>query len=513
MKKIIPLKDNSYEVHISWSSKSNTPRITGTLYTAEGDLVKGINPKTRKAKSKKEIEYLNMQIVHAFEETLKPKATHRRVEKDNEDSNWTDPRLTEALSRLMESGRLRDDWAESTIDKYMAKFKRYILPCISPPEEFNKKKHKLLEEKIKESIERRARKSNGLNARKDTQVYLNAGQTIYELMQDIDPSLPNISLRSDSSRLVTKRREMPKHIPVDVQRKFEAEILAIINDDPIFARATAIMHSGATRNSEAASAIGSDFIINNEYIMLDIATQEISGVRNPELKTPASYRKVVFDNFGEFVVKEANKLIEITEDTELAPISSKKLSEKIKDLLIKCGLTEEYIKIATLDMEQYPDYDADGRPITDVTAYILRRNRASIWANYCGLSPAEIDYMLGHVRHAENEISFDAKDPLSFIKIAQKVKAVNFIDEFKSCSDSIIRIDSAEKRQISGNSTVKIINNTDEVVRVKLSLKTKEPGDCMTLITEGTVLACNRTSPSHSVRPSTTLIGHVQEGD
>lgn len=512
MKKNILLKQGGYEVRCSWNAKKDNPKITATLYNEKGVRAKDYSRKQKTAKSKAEIEYRIQQLVNQFEEELKPKPTYKR-NKESSFSGYVDSRISSAFNLLEDSGVLEDEWAKSTIDKYISKFKKFIMPAISPPETFDELKRTELEEKIEQSIKKNAKKGKKTNARKDTQVYLNAGETIYGFMQEIDPSLPDVQLKSSSYRLAALRREMPKHIPISVQIKFEEAVMDLIDVDPILARAIAVFHSGGLRNSEAASIIGRDLIFNTDYTIIDVSTQEIKGKRDSNLKTPASYRKVVLDVWGEFVVKKTTEIIGKNENVEFAPITSERISKKIKELLLQCGISEEYIKIATLDMEQYPDYDDDGRPVTDVTAYILRRNRASIWANYCGLSTEAIDYMLGHKRYNNKDMGFDEKDPSSFAAIAEKIKFTNFHESFKRNNEAVLCVETFNETHLPSNPTIRILNDSNKKIKLKVWFQTKEPGDAIVFSGEGKIVSIKTTSSRHSRRPHTTLVGHVEKED
>ena len=303
MKTFVKLKNAGYQVLLTSSTQSSKAKVRGVLCDEEGNALKEFNAKTRKAKSKKEIKILAQQIVNEFEDLLKPKAP-KPEKKSSGSKEWIDPRLIDALDAVIQSKVLSDKWAKSTMAKYLAKFKKYILPAISPPEEFDRKKKVTLEEQLKESLEKNARKGNQLNARRYAQVYLHAADSIYKNMQVVDGTLPDLELETDSMRVPVKRREQPKHIPLDVQARFEARVIELMYDDPVLARAIAVFHSCGTRNREAASVIYSDIIYNSCYTLLDIATQEIDGERNPTLKTAAAYRKVVLDRWGEYVVQE-----------------------------------------------------------------------------------------------------------------------------------------------------------------------------------------------------------------
>ena len=103
--------------------------------------------------------------------------------------------------------------------------------------------------------------------------------------------------------------------------------------------------------------------------------------------------------------------------TEFAGSSS--ISKFTKELMERCGFRDT--KALHQAMKHHPLYDADGVPISDPRAYILRHDYFSRLINLCGLDHKIVDYLMGH-KNPHNKITRDSMNEDVLSKLAEAME-------------------------------------------------------------------------------------------
>lgn len=250
---------------------------------------------------------------------------------------------------------------------------------------------------------------------------LSAIQQVYDACRRIDGDLPKLQIAS--FRKTKIKNETCKSLPRQVRRCLVRKLQRLVKDEPLLVIATVIMFDIGSRTAEAAAVIPAIDIVDLDdgYKVLKVYFQEKAGKRSPILKSSNSYRIVPFSFWGITLIETALRYVPggaYDAAGENAPLKKRELSAWIRDLLIECGLERKFIEKAREEETRHPDIGDDGKPIFDVEAYILRRDRASRWRNVCNLDSQTCDALLGHEIHVPKRKQIDYSSAAELLKIA-----------------------------------------------------------------------------------------------
>lgn len=210
------------------------------------------------------------------------------------------------------------------------------------------------------------------------------------------PEIPDFPFFGAIKRTIAIPDEQVKALPEAMNQEFRKKLEELANKEPRMVLAGILMFDGGLRTAEAAGISKEDLnrsIIG--YALLTIRWQERNGERIERLKTDTAYRYVLISFWASQMVDKCLKILGSTWEDDVL-VRSKELSRWVRDRLFECK--REFMELAEKNEAQFPDRNEDGFPVRDIAAYVLRRNAASRWLNYDGLSQDVIDYMLGHKR-------------------------------------------------------------------------------------------------------------------
>lgn len=481
--------NGSTRARVTWTEQNGTFPLTVTAKAldADGKRVSGISPVRRKVCSQEELDIKIEEAAAAVLKKIKPRKQAAEQKTNNggldEDSPWVI-----AFRTAKRKNVFIWKWGLSTIERYLSYFERNILPVIQHVEiedEFTEEDRvALLNMLFNKCIQNGRSHKNLDNAIAVADEWLYVGQVIIDELRNIDSSLPYIFLHDNTPRKTRRQREQTKALPIEVHIAVRAECERLLPVDPRMARALMILEAGGPRTAEAAAVNASDTRDFGKYnLIVSIGFQETKGERSPILKTDNAYRKIVIDEYASDFIKRANLLIGEGSKTS-APVSSDKLRNTVKKILLQNGCNEEYFKAAQKTLSRYPTFDKEGNPENDVVAYCLRRSRQNIWSNICGLTRSEQDYLLGH-KPPRNQKKFYDKDPKAFEAVVKKLKRCKLIVGPDPNVD-VIEIDDDSEVSVAERSTM-ICNTGEESVLVWLSMDANEPGDIITITTDGNI--------------------------
>lgn len=290
---------------------------------------------------------------------------------------------------------LFSNWpSKNTRNGYFSYFERNILPLIKDcesPDDFGLQERAELKASIfRKRMENPLCEKNEEESKGAVGARLWQAQTIYDKMCEIDSDLPKLKMNDGSCVGTIYQKEQVKSLPYAVLRNLRKRIEELIPENPRFARAAALMESGALRSGEASAVTKSKIIDCGDFSIVWVLQQESDGMISNTTKTPDGYRMVLLDQWGTEVVRKCNELIGEEDEIYRAPLLDKELSGGVRRLLEECGCSKE-----TMEAAEKVISESENTPM-DVSAHVLRRNRASIWRNICGFVQWEIDYLLGH---------------------------------------------------------------------------------------------------------------------
>ena len=326
------------------------------------------------------------------------------------------------------------------------------------------------------------------NLPKNVRRYLRVTQLIYNCMRSVDSSLPIFIWYEGEDIVYTmednRGYELMKYLRTNVHLGFREKVETEISVNPYIARAAAIQDSCGARTGEAAAIQSSEIIDYDTFLCIKICYQDDdSGGRTNVLKTPNSYRYVVMDEWGESVVRRCNNVIRDLDNSDEYRVTESELSKWVKTMLVSAGLTPEEIDAWRSDM--LLEVETPGRKVEkDVTAYILRRNRCTIWDHICGYTSEELDAQMGHA--ADTNRDWTSAEVLQ--QLSCKAKKFNLGKE----TDAGTRISAGGNYVLIPDRSVQF--EAIEAMDVTITMNSLTSGDAIKIITNGTVNHLDKTS-------------------
>lgn len=522
-KKDVDSRLEGIRVHLTWPQKEKNITVIGTaIHAKNGIRVDGVKQVRQNARTKNDIEFAQSIVVNKITESVEDSQKKERMKLHGADALSYNCLMVKAFfdlfgaiidSRRTDTAQIIHPWAESTQRACVIYFYRNVLPQIQDVEfeaDFTAVEKEDILKKLTELARNRMKeKDDEEEARNIAIRHLNDSDRIYSEMRYHEPSLPEIDLRCDVKRR-RKKTEQLKRLPLTIHKKFREVIEESMDDNPYMARAAVLMDSAGARSGEAAATWSGWHDDYGTFVVVKILAQEEKGMRIERLKSKDSYRVVVLDEWGTKMIRKCNEKIGAEEFTEQSPLLDINLSLWVRTKLREAGCTDDYIREAFTDMTQNPEYNANGKPIRDIAAHICRRNRASIWRNYCGYSQDELDYALGH-RNSRKR--FEKNDPTSLETFKKLARKNAHYDMFPDISDSPkhrpMEISGAGELEIPDFDVVRFINTSNEVIRIKIDALAKEAGERIEIITSmvGHSDLHDRSLPNDGIRRSMCVIG------
>lgn len=528
MKKNFSTTLSDVDVHTSYNGQGEYPKkVLGyAIDSNTGIKLDDARVVRRTAHTKEELSNVQEQIVNIITaEVMAAKQTQNT-------SHSTTPAgvldetnaLVVAFRQVQKLPLMFPDWNSNTRSHWFGVFETTFLPflLVANPlalnfdeKDFQEKLKVLLMEKIQAS-----KKSKGVPlVNKRTRSHtLAAAQKIYDAMAKVDRILPEIDFGDEP---VDRRIfiEQVKSIPEPVRVAFVKLIEDDIQANPKFVMATVIMFDVGSRTAESAAVIPQvDIVFRNDYAILYIMYQEKDGLRCEILKSDNAYRLVPMSYWGSEMVKRCMALIPPPSDTSLAPIRSNDLASYIKKKLLAAGLSEELWKRFEEEELNNPERDSAGAAIYDTCAYILRRNRATLWQHVCHLTGAECDYLLGHARQIPASEMPDFRLPSVQAKIAQKLE--RFVaDPAISRHPALapIELKAGDEIRLIPYGKAKFVNTTNEPLLVRYKLEAVLPGEAISIVSKNAKITGGKPEYEHidfdALKNCRTFVGHVEGVD
>lgn len=279
----------------------------------------------------------------------------------------------------------------------------------------------------------------------------------------------------------------------------------------------ALMLFGGLRTAEASAPRFGDIIPCGNYAVCTIRSQVRGRETDSRLKTDAAYRTVVLPFiFVCFYQKSLAKMRELGYSDEKIqempfvtdgfsfdkPIQPTFLSDWIRQLLLLCGCSKEFLDGQKLCMERYIDFDLNRTNTQEVCAYILRRDFATRLSTRCGVSVDALDYLLGHCRKEDTVRDFESPDAQT--EIAAAMEHFVFIPEF-SKNPACNPIDVSGRKNVSLSQPYNRFALTpvpDSSKVLSLSMRSNEPGETIEIFVEDGISFSLKKMAPHSVKDS-----------
>ncbi|MCQ2911015.1 MAG: hypothetical protein MJ244_02405 [Clostridia bacterium] len=507
-------------VHITYpDNKTKNITITGyAIHKRPRCKIDGMKDCRKLAKTKDDISVIVDRVVNAIVDKYQNK--DKKVVMMNSfniiDANT---RIGKTFLNLKVSNRcFYNDWRETTQHSYMVFYEKEVIPEIqwcNASEDFGKVEFYDLVKKLAQKTFKNGNFEGESLQEAEEKVTrkLNYAYPIFSEMRYMDPSIPDLFLR-DEETMLTKRtqKEQKKYLPPKIHKSFRQLLEQDLERKPQLVRAAILMENCALRTNESAGwtqDLGEEF---DNHLIIWVLIQGKGNEQTKILKSHKGYRFVITDDWGYVMIKRCNKLID--DNKNVTPTTDNQVCDYVKDKLIEAGLTKEYVSLAASELQQ-TQLQGKNKGI-DVAAYILRRNRANIWRNYCGYSQKELDYSLGHVSTINNKMKEDMWRIDTRLTLSDKNRRFILNPEVsQSPKYQSIDVSKFESRTIIPFTEYRFINKGNKPIHIKIHAVTAEPGEAIELIhnerTNSSFITNNAIKTTSSKRACTEIIGNVED--
>ena len=518
--KDIPTNVKGVRVHVTGYKNAEIGcTLRGYAIDKNGIKIDGSSTLRRVAKTADDIPNAERHLVAAALNKLSIKAeSESHTGSIIEDLDPKHPMVIAYQEMLAEGLKISENWKETVEKRAISLFARHALPRIlrySTEPFCEADRDKLLQEIAKDV-------RNHGNSHQNENTVLNTARSnlatcaiVYSNgLRRIDPMLPELALAP--LRFNKKyTQEQIKSLPRAVRRKFAQLLKKYILESPLLVLGAVMMDDCAARTSEAAAVIPSrDIEDTGKQMILKVCWQEENGIRSAILKTDAAYRKVPLSKWGMEMVKLCCQYIKAwPDDPNAAPITAEELRQFVRKVLQESGLDEAFWAAAKAAEAKDPDRDSNGKPIYDVTAYVLRRNRASIWRNICGFLSIECDYFLGHRDKIAKKRKVDYRLDTELQRIGTKLE--NYVaDPEMSAHPAIMPLfmKHGDDAEMLPYEEFDIVNTSDNPLMIDFDLIAAEAGEEIEIYFEsGEIVSLTpRHRKTHGTRDNKPLIGTDQ---
>ena len=445
-----------------------------------------------------EEEYEVGILANIIEKECKGKTAPRSIKVK---PGYTSGVYSSVYQELRELGINNPKWNEDTTKWTCTYFENWILPMLDAlgsdvdSADFAKIKDDLMEM----SMASGRSKKDPVTANRSVSQYLFRANWILKQMYELNPTLPYRLFDTNGSGILPMTDQI-KFIPDHVRVKFAHLLMKMPHYG--LAIGAGLMLDAATRTAEACAVKIGEISLRDGYVVVPILYQIKNGKRIPRLKTNAAYRCCIGSSLMYHLATQKIAYLRglgYTEEevAEMPLVSSSNgpcqyadpssLSAFVKELLLLCGFTKEGFRLAASLSKREPDLDSEGVPETDVSAYILRRDWAGRAVHLCGLSPADVDYLLGHKNSAVKEKDYTNRDVQE--DLARQLERYVFLPEYsRNPYYCPICLTPGKTTDLTGYSGY-CITASDHPIEVTLRITTSECGEQLIFTTDGTMVS------------------------
>jgi len=526
-------KFEGVRVHLTWPDRDHDICVTGrAINKSDGAWVDGIKKVRKTAAHKSDLDFIKGNVINSVVKQLETIEHAKIAVIDNRAVIDTSNIMVNVFYKLF-AGDIDDSvkdtpyyiypWGPTTQRAHLVYFHRNVLPVIQKYEfdsDFTEVEKNDLIQKLSDVALNRMDRELSIDILEEAKTiaikHMNEADRIYSELRYNCPTLPDIDLRVEMRRR-RKKTEQLKRLPFFIHKNFRLLIEEAINTQPYYARAAILMDSAGERSGEAAAAWQGLFEDHGSFMVVWVMEQDDRGRRTDRLKSKSSYRYIVLDEWGMTMLRRCNSIIGPESREDNSSVKDIDLSGWVRNKLREAGCTDEYLRDAYDDMTYNPEFSADGKPVRDIAAHIMRRNRASIWRNYCAYTQDELDYALGH---ANRKKLFEKANMLSSETLANLAYKNSRYDMFPDITinpkHKPVSITDEQEMSVMPFDEYRIKNDSDAEMVIDFDLLAMEAGEIVSIeLPQNVKYSSNQRSTPQTrfCRREAFVIGVVDEKD
>lgn len=484
----------SIDLQPGYTVKFFETKKKGGSYSIRGELVKSgtvIRTASRSIKNADQIPYKEEQIKSFLFKHIASKTTSTHVVRRA-------GQLIDALEALKNTGDIiRYEWSASTQETAYADFKRFS-PAIQYAVESGDIES--LQKSIEETVREHGNSKNVVSVEKTVHSIMFRLAVVYNEIKARNPALllPDLNI-SPAGRATRRQDELPKMLPDDVRQAFLRAIEGLAVTDPAVAKTAAVMTLGG-RTSEACAADEKDIEVCKNGCVVALCAQMKEHTKTSTMKTRSSYRAVPGTMWHGIILQ---KCIESSEALGVTLLADPKEAAKIiKKMLIDCGVKSQMVREAEHDLSLVSDDSID------LSAYILRRDFASLAKNVMGLSSYEIDMLLGHKNYSRKVANPDLRNPAEQDRIRSAMERYIYSAEMSNNpSVSAVNLQPGADVSLISYQTIAAVNSDTKPIHVVIDVVAIEPAAMIAFMANNSSAAMtNRSVKAPTIRTNRIVI-------
>lgn len=469
-----------YRVGISINkADDNRYLLYGKLLTKDGTAVKDVSPTRRFAKSFEDAKRQISALVYAVSCKIPgAKTDGERQPKARQSENDMDKVVKDLLDKKTvffdktRAGSVKKAWNENTHRMVYTYWLNHGISDLLMTMANSGNPNAILKTKRAELIA--ATKDHGRSGGTEQRAAQTVDTNLYRMnvllifLRESHPEFPDVDLTGASLGGRAIPAEQIKALPEQMCQYIRGELEARYTDEPREVLCTVLMFDCALRTAEAAGIKPNCIFIYDTYAVIAVMSQEENGARSERLKTDNAYRYVVSSFWGMTMIQNCLDAMKLDPDDDTLLLTAPELSSWIRELLK--SYDKKFVDEAERTEQSNPDYDDKGLPIYDISAYVLRRNAASRWLNYDGLTHDEIDMMIGH-KEKEKRPEVYLMDEAHQKEIAVKLERYVYNPQWsKNPLFSPVEVVAGSHVDLEAYPAQRIVNVGDTPLRVHLDL-------------------------------------------
>lgn len=379
--------------------------VYGKLQDSNGNTIPYINVKRRTAKSFDQAKHHINGLCYTLSTLIPSEEKSALPKKDaKETKNAIDAAVQEMLDNgvvfhtVEATGSKKESWNENTHRTTYTYWLNHSISALllrmADSEDPQHELEKYREQAIQNTQSHGRSLGTRAQATSTVDTHLKRMNILLAYLIKEHPEFPNFDLTKGILFGKVIPAEQVKELPEKMCQYITRELEARILQEPREVLCAVLMFDAALRTAEAAGIRIDCIIIYENYAVIAVKCQEKDGVRTDKLKTDNSYRMVVTSYWAKEMICRCLEVLGLDPNDDCLLLRGEHLSRWIRNIMI--SYSANFVETAEQIQRTNPDYDEDGKPIYDIPAYVFRRNAASRWLNYDGLTHDEIDILLGH---------------------------------------------------------------------------------------------------------------------
>lgn len=322
------------------------------------------------------------------------------------DSTVFDAALQETLAGR---GRINYVWAESTEKIAIQDYNRlckYLVDYL-PVDEFSVDVHKYVEQAFGERVRQHGNSSGNQDTMDNSaQTALRYGVEVYQVVREFwnehhpENKLPEIDWQIRSNNRIPNAEQF-KMLSSEIRQNFCALLKSHAKTQPALVKSAVLMMLGS-RTAEAAAVTAQQITFYADHSIVSVIQQSKGTMAMKRLKTKNSYRILPAPKWHTELLRICFSALAQSSQNGLIP--AEQLSAWVYDQLVQCGCTKDFLEQARKKM--HGDLHADS-----ISAYVLRRDFASLATTIMGFTKNETRYYLGHKQRYAKKNMVDYRLP------------------------------------------------------------------------------------------------------